>query len=58
VLTGLFAAAKALDQAYRRLLLEGSTLSFKDTLMPFDEFTGLLGLEEKYQFDEKYQTSN
>ena len=58
VLTGLFAAARALDQAYRRLLLEGSSLSFKETLMPFDEFTGLLGLDEKYQLDEKYKTSN
>jgi methylisocitrate lyase len=55
VLTGLFAAAKALDQAYRRLLREGSSLGFQDALMPFDEFTGLLGLEEKYQLDEKYQ---
>ena len=56
VLTGLFAAAKALDQAYRRLLREGSSLGFQDALMPFDEFTGLLGLEEKYQLDEKYRS--
>jgi len=55
VLTGLFAAARALDQAYRRLLREGSSLGFQDALMPFEEFTGLLGLEEKYQLDEKYQ---
>ena len=58
VLTGLFAAAQALDRAYRRLLLEGSSSGFQDALMPFDEFTGLLGLEEKYQLDEKYKTSN
>jgi len=55
VLTGLFAAAKALDQAYRRLLQEGSSLGFADALMPFAEFTSLLGLEEKYQLDEKYR---
>jgi methylisocitrate lyase len=55
VLTGLFAAARALDQAYRRLLREGSSQGFQEALMPFDEFTGLLGLEEKYQLDEKYQ---
>jgi len=55
VLTGLFAAAQALDRAYRRLLLEGSSSGFQDALMPFDEFTGLLGLEEKYRLDEKYR---
>jgi len=57
VLTGLFAAAKALDRAYRRLLQEGSSLGFADALMPFAEFTSLLGLEEKFQLDEKYKSS-
>lgn len=55
VLTGLFASAKALDQAYRRLLKEGASLDFQDELMPFAEFTSLLGLEEKYRLDEKYR---
>ena len=58
VLTGLFAAARALDQAYRRLLREGSSSGFQEALMPFDEFTGLLGLEEKYQWDERYRTGS
>jgi methylisocitrate lyase len=55
VLTGLFAAAKAMDEAYRHLLARGSSLGLQDRLMSFDEFTSLVGLEEKYALDEQFR---
>ncbi len=55
VLTGLFAAAKALDRAYSLLLEKGTSRELLDQMMSFDEFTAVLGLEEKYALDEKYK---
>jgi methylisocitrate lyase len=54
VLTGLFAAARAMDEAYRHLLAEGSSMGIQDRLMSFDEFTTLVGLQEKYALDEQF----
>lgn len=54
VLTGLFAASKALHRAYSRLLEKGTSMEFMDDLMSFDEFTSIVGLEEKLGLDEKY----
>ena len=54
VLTGLFAAAKAMADAYAHLQRFGSSDAMADQMMSFDEFTDILGLEEKYAFDEKF----
>ncbi|MBN93629.1 MAG: carboxyvinyl-carboxyphosphonate phosphorylmutase [Deltaproteobacteria bacterium] len=54
VLTGLFAAAHAMDRAFTHLLQHGSSKGLEGDLMTFDELTGLLGLEEKYALDEHY----
>ncbi len=56
VLTGLFAAAKALENAYTHVLSQGSSQGIKDRLMSFEEFTGILDIEEKYALDEKFKT--
>ncbi|MEE2829806.1 MAG: oxaloacetate decarboxylase [Myxococcota bacterium] len=55
VLTGIFAAARALSDTYAHLLATGSSEGLGDRLMSFEEFTGLLGLEEKYRLDERYR---
>lgn len=55
VLTGLFAAARALEEAYRHILEHGDTKGLADRLMSFEEFTEMIGLEEKYALDERYK---
>jgi methylisocitrate lyase len=54
VLTGLFAAARAMAYAYSHLLEYGETGGLAEHLMSFDEFTQVMGLEEKYSTDEAY----
>lgn len=54
-LTGLFAAAKAMGDAYAHLLAHGDSRGIEDRLMPFEAFTALVGLEEKYTLDERYK---
>ena len=54
VLTGLFMASRALDEAYRHLLEHGSSDGLRDRMMGFDEFTEMLGIEDKYRLDEQF----
>ncbi len=56
VLTGLFAAAKALEDAYGHLLTHGTSRGFEDRMMDFDSFARLVGLDEKYALDERYRS--
>ena len=55
VLTGVFAAARALQRAYAHLLEKGTSMGLEDELMSFSEFTALLGLEEKFAEDERFR---
>ncbi len=55
VLTGLFAAAQALEKAYRTLRIEGTSTSMNKDMMGFNDFTNIIGLEKRYQEDEKYK---
>jgi methylisocitrate lyase len=57
VLTGLFAAAKALSDTYAHLIEQGSSLALADKMMSFEEFTSVVGLEEKYKLDERFKSS-
>jgi methylisocitrate lyase len=54
-LAPLYAVAKTLTHTYTTLRREGSTISILDSLMPFDEFNGIVGLEEKYALDTRYK---
>lgn len=54
VLSGLFAAAQAMADTYAHVLEHGSSAAIADRLMPFDELTALLGLEEKYALDARF----
>jgi 2-methylisocitrate lyase-like PEP mutase family enzyme len=55
VLSGLYAAAKALERTYEEIRARGGTDEIRDTLMPFDEFNALIGLEDRYAADERYR---
>jgi 2-methylisocitrate lyase-like PEP mutase family enzyme len=55
VLTGLFAAAKALERAFITLRSEGESSSITNGLMSFEDFTSMVGLEKRYQEDERYR---
>jgi len=55
VLTGLFAAAKALERAFITLRGEGESSSITRDLMSFEDFTSIVGLGKRYQEDEKYR---
>lgn len=58
VLSGIFAAAKAIKETYLELRARGTTMHMLDKLMQFDEFTRVVGLEEKYLLDEKFRTKS
>ncbi|MBM4447019.1 MAG: isocitrate lyase/PEP mutase family protein [Chloroflexi bacterium] len=53
-LTGIYSAARAIAEAFAHLLKEGNSLAILDKMMQFDEFSSVVGLEEKYGLDEKY----
>jgi methylisocitrate lyase len=55
VLTGLFAAAHALEHAYEHLLRHGTSAGLEDRMMQFSSFADLIGLDRKYELDERYR---
>jgi methylisocitrate lyase len=54
VLTGLYAAARAIQQAYQHLLEHGTSKGLEDRMMSFEEFGEVVGLEQKYALDERF----
>ena len=55
-LAPLYAVAKSLTDVYTTLRRNGSTMEMLDHLMPFNEFNGIVGLDEKYALDAKYKS--
>jgi methylisocitrate lyase len=55
-LAPLYSVAKSLTEVYMTLRREGSTLTILDRLMDFDEFNGIVGLNEKYALDAKFKS--
>jgi 2-methylisocitrate lyase-like PEP mutase family enzyme len=53
-LTGLFAAARAMEAMYRRLKADGTTLGDEGRLMSFAEFNELIGAEERHALAERF----
>lgn len=53
-LAGLFSAAKIMEEIFRQLHLEGTTLGHEQRLMTFSEFNQLIGVEEKYALAERF----
>jgi 2-methylisocitrate lyase-like PEP mutase family enzyme len=48
-LAPLYSVAKSLNEVYKTLRRDGTTVGILDRLMPFDEFNRIVGLEEKYR---------
>jgi len=55
VLSGLYAAARALERTYAEIREKGTTAALGDRLMSFDEFNAIVGLETRYADDERYR---
>ncbi|MDP2950494.1 MAG: oxaloacetate decarboxylase [Chloroflexota bacterium] len=55
VLSGLYAAARALERTYAEIREKGTTAGLGDNLMSFDEFNAIVGLEARYAEDERYR---
>jgi methylisocitrate lyase len=55
VLSGLYAAARALESTYTEIRARGTTEGLADALMPFEEFNALVGLDSRYAEDERYR---
>ena len=55
VLSGLYAAARALDETYREILRAGSTTALRDRMLGFEEFNALVGVEQRFAEDERYR---
>lgn len=53
-LTGLFAAAKAVETMYRKLKSDGTTIGEESRVMTFSEFNSLIGVDEKYKLAERF----
>ena len=53
VLSGLYAATRALERAYGAIRQHGSTDGLGDALMRFDEFNQIIGVEQRYAADER-----
>jgi 2-methylisocitrate lyase-like PEP mutase family enzyme len=53
-LTGLFAAARAIEQMYAKLHRDATTLGDEQRLMTFGEFNELIGVEEKYALAQQF----
>jgi methylisocitrate lyase len=58
VLSGLYAAARALERTYRTLLQHGSTRTLGDAMMHFEEFNDLIGVERRHAEDERYRVGS
>jgi methylisocitrate lyase len=56
VLSGLYAAARALDDTYREIRRAGSTDALGDRLMRFDEFNELIGAEKRLEEDARFRS--
>ena len=53
-MSGLFAAAKALQGVYHTLGDAGTTSDNRGDLMPFEQYRRRIGYEEKLALEEKY----
>ena len=53
--SGLYAAARALETVYGQLRAEGTTAGAEDQLIAFERFNDLVGVEEKYALAERYR---
>lgn len=55
VLSGLYAAARALDETYREIRRAASTDALAGRMLDFEAFNRLIGVEERLAQDERYR---
>lgn len=55
VLSGLYAAAAALDRTYREIRRRGTTDGIRDSMIDFPEFARIIGLEQRYADDARFK---
>jgi 2-methylisocitrate lyase-like PEP mutase family enzyme len=55
VLSGLYAAAKAMADVYACLREHGTSQPMRDRMMDFDEFADVIGLSDRYALDERFK---
>jgi 2-methylisocitrate lyase-like PEP mutase family enzyme len=55
VLSGLYAAAKAMADVYACLREHGTSKPMRDRMMDFNEFADVIGLSERYALDERFK---
>jgi methylisocitrate lyase len=53
-LSGVFAAAKALEDIYSKLLRDQNTSGMEGRMMSFESFNDLIGVEQKYKIAERF----
>jgi 2-methylisocitrate lyase-like PEP mutase family enzyme len=53
-LSGLFGAARAIEQMYQKLRADGTTIGEESRLMTFSQFNELIGAEEKYELAKRF----
>jgi methylisocitrate lyase len=53
-LSGIFAAARALERVYQKLHADQTTRGAEEDLMTFKSFNDLIGVEEKYRLGERF----
>ena len=58
VLSGLYAAAHALENTYKTIRSQGSTDSLRDRMLSFEQFNELIGAETRYAEDERYRAES
>ncbi len=56
VLSGLYAAARALADTYAEIRRAGSTAALRHRMLSFDDFNQLVGVEQRYAEDERYRS--
>ena len=55
VLSGLYAAAWALERTYREIRAHGTTAGIADSMLAFDGFNERIGLDRRYADDERFK---
>ena len=55
VLSGLYAAAHALERTYREIRAQGTTAALRREMMDFGEFARVVGLEQRYADDARFK---
>jgi 2-methylisocitrate lyase-like PEP mutase family enzyme len=53
--SGLYAAARALEAVYERLRTRGTTAGTEDRLIAFERFNDLIGVDDKHLLAERYR---